>query len=145
MPAIVTIWAARSNDALLVLINLGIKRDNIPAKTLPNRGENIAIKYMAISTQPLIILISSTAIDPRFLKYTTNIAKPIAASPAATVRINKAKTCPTRSPKYDEKATKLIFTDNRMSSIDIRIIITFFLFKKIPKTPKVRIIEDRIK
>ena len=35
---------------------------------------------------------------------------------------------------------KLIFTANRISSIDIKITMTFFLFKKIPITPKKKII-----
>jgi hypothetical protein len=49
--------------------------------------------------------------------------------------MNIAKTCPTKSPRYDEKTTKLMFTDAKISSIDIRIIMIFFLLRKIPKTP----------
>jgi hypothetical protein len=39
------------------------------------------------------------------------------------------------SPRNDEKATKLMFTESRSNSIDIKITITFFLFRKIPKIP----------
>ena len=39
-----------------------------------------------------------------------------------------------------ENDIKLIFTANKISSIDINITITFFLFKKIPITPKKNII-----
>ena len=41
---------------------------------------------------PFKLLISSTCIDPLFLKNTTKIAKPIAASAAATVRTNIVNT-----------------------------------------------------
>ena len=47
---------------------------------------------------------------PEFLKYTTIIANPIAASAAATVKINKVNTCPVKLPKNIEKETKFIFT-----------------------------------
>ena len=43
------------------------------------------------------------------------IANPIAASAAATVKINKAKTCPVRSPKKIENATKLILTESNIN------------------------------
>ena len=39
---------------------------------------------------------SSTFIDPLFLKKTTIIAKPIAASAAATVKTNIVNICPVR-------------------------------------------------
>ena len=42
-------------------------------------------------------------------------------------------------------SNKLIFTLKSISSIDIKIIITFFLFKKIPTIPIVKIIADRVK
>ncbi len=45
------------------------------------------------------------------------------------------KTCPTRSPAKDEKATRLMLTASSISSIDIRMTITFFRFRKIPKIP----------
>ena len=44
------------------------------------------------------------------------------------------------SPEKIEKDIRLIFTANKISSIDIKITITFFLFKKIPITPKKKII-----
>ena len=47
-------------------------------------------------------LASSTAIEPLDLKKTTNIANPIAASAAATVRTTNAKTCPTIKFKWVE-------------------------------------------
>ena len=63
------------------------------------------------------------------------IAKPIAASAAATVKINSEKICPVRSPRKKEKDTKFMFTANKINSIDIRIIIIFFLLRNIPNTP----------
>src|SRR4051794_22520147 len=65
------------------------------------------------------------------------MASPIAASAAATVRTNSAKTWPTISPRWVENATRLMFTASRMSSIDIRMTITFFRFRKMPSTPSV--------
>ena len=59
----------------------------------------------------------------------------MAASAAATVRTSMVKIWPIMSPRNDEKATKLMFTDSSSSSIDIKITITFFLFRKIPKIP----------
>ena len=47
------------------------------------------------------------------------------------------KIWPCISFKYDEKDTKFIFTAKSINSIDIKIVMTFFLFKKIPNTPSV--------
>jgi hypothetical protein len=66
------------------------------------------------------------------------MARPTAASAAATVSTNSANTCPARSPRKDEKATRLMFTDKRMSSIDIRRMMTFLRFTKMPNTPMVK-------
>src|SRR5690606_28759128 len=88
---------------------------------------------------------SSTAIEPRLRKNTTRMASPIAASAAATVSTNKAKTCPTRSPSAAEKATKLMLTESRISSIDIRMTMTFLRFRKIPNTPRVNRIADTVR
>ena len=49
--------------------------------------------------QPRIRLTSSTAIEPRRRKKMTRMARPIAASAAATVRTNIASTWPVRSPR----------------------------------------------
>ena len=73
------------------------------------------------------------------------MAKPIEASAAATVRINIVKTWPTRSPKKIENATKFIFTAAKINSRDIKTMITFFLFKKIPKTPMTNRIAETTK
>ncbi|MNY67431.1 hypothetical protein D3C86_2050180 [compost metagenome] len=62
----------------------------------------------------------------------------MAASAAATVRMNKAKTWPTMSFRNDEKATMLRLTASRMSSIDIKMMMTFLRFRKMPKTPSVK-------
>ena len=51
------------------------------------------------TAQPRIRLMSSTAIVPELRKKQTRIASPIAASAAATVRMNSTKTWPTRSPR----------------------------------------------
>ena len=75
----------------------------------------------------------------------TIIANPIAASAAATVKINIVNICPTMSPEKIENDIKFIFTANNINSMDINITITFFLFKKIPITPKKNIIAPRDK
>jgi hypothetical protein len=69
--------------------------------------------------------------------------RPIAASAAATVKINIVKICPVRSCVKIEKETRFILTAKSISSIDIKIIITFFLFSKIPISPIIKIIAAR--
>ena len=51
-------------------------------------------------------LTSSTAIVPLFRKKLTKIAKPMAASAAATVKTNNVKICPTRSFEKEDKLYK---------------------------------------
>src|SRR3974390_674993 len=65
----------------------------------------------------------------------TTIANPIAASAAATVSTNIAKTWPTRSPSAAENATRFRLTASRISSIDIRMMMTFLRLRKMPKMP----------
>jgi hypothetical protein len=85
--------------------------------------------------QPFITLASSTRMSPRLRKKVTRMASPTAASAAATVRTNMAMICPATSLRWVEKATKLMFTASRISSIDIRMMMTFLRFTKMPKTP----------
>src|SRR5262249_44133662 len=85
--------------------------------------------------QPCIRLTSSTAMEPRRRKKMTRIARPMAASAAATVRTNIASTCPVKSPRKAENATRLMFTASRMSSIAISIRMTLRRLRKIPSTP----------
>ena len=104
---------------------------------------NLAMEEILIiqtNIYPFNLLIVSMLIDPDFLKKIVNIARPIAASAAATVKISIVKIWPTISPEKIENEIKFIFTANKISSIDINITITFFLFKKIPITPKKKII-----
>lgn len=63
------------------------------------------------------------------------MANPIADSAAATVKTNKENIKPKESSKYTEKNIKLMFTANKINSIEINITIIFFLFKKIPAIP----------
>ncbi len=49
------------------------------------------------SLYPLSLLIVSTLIELDFLKKIVSIAKPIAASAAATTRINNENICPDKS------------------------------------------------
>src|ERR671912_2707640 len=86
--------------------------------------------------QPCIRLTSSTAIEPRRRKKMTRMARPMAASAAATVRTNIAITCPTTSPRKAEKATRLMFTASRISSIAISIRMTLRRLRKMPSTPR---------
>ena len=69
----------------------------------------------------------------------------MAASAAATVNIKSVKICPVMSFKKIEKATKLIFTANKISSILINITMIFFLFKNIPTIPIVNIIAPKVR
>ena len=64
------------------------------------------------------------------------MASPIAASAAATVSTNIAKTWPARSCSTTEKATKLMLTASSISSIDIMMMMTFLRLRKMPKTPE---------
>src|SRR6185503_600841 len=88
--------------------------------------------------QPLIRSAASTAMVPRRRKKMTRMARPIAASAAATVRTNIASTCPVRSPRKAEKATRLMFTASRISSIAISIRMTLRRLRKIPSTPSTK-------
>ena len=94
-------------------------------------------------TYPFKLLILSILIEPDFLKKIIKIASPIAASAAATRRIKSEKIWPERSSKVYENPTKLIFADNNINSIDIKIVIIFFLFMKIPKKPIEKTIDER--
>src|SRR5262245_49149970 len=98
-----------------------------------------------IHLQPFIRLMSSTAIEPRFRKKTTRMASPIAASAAATVSTRRAKTCPTRSCRKLENATRLTLTASRMSSTDIRMTMTFLRLMKMPKMPSVNRIAPTVR
>src|SRR6187551_36521 len=86
--------------------------------------------------QPLILSAASTAMVPRRRKKMTRMARPIAASAAATVRTNIAITCPVRSPRKALNATRLMFTASRISSIAISIRMTLRRLRKIPSTPR---------
>ena len=94
---------------------------------------------------PFNLFIVSILIDPDFLKKIVNMARPMAASAAATTRINKANICPNKSSRVFENPTKFIFVAKSISSIDIKIDIIFFLFMKIPRKPIENIIEDKIR
>tara|TARA_X000001036_G_scaffold423959_1_gene448503 strand:+ start:887 stop:1114 length:228 start_codon:yes stop_codon:yes gene_type:complete len=70
------------------------------------------------------------------------IASPTAASAAAITKTNNENICPVRSFKLYEKPTKFILTASNISSIDIKIVIIFFLLINIPRRPIEKIIED---
>lgn len=63
------------------------------------------------------------------------MAKPIADSAPATVKIYKEKTCPTKSSKNTEKKIKFKFTANNIISRETMINIIFLRVKIIPKKP----------
>ena len=86
-------------------------------------------KQLNIPYYPFNLSISSTLIVPDNRKYVTIIANPIAASAAATVKINNVNTRPDKSPRNNEKETKLMYTASKISSILIKMTI-FFSFKK---------------
>lgn len=62
------------------------------------------------------------------------IAKPIAASAAATVIIKNTNIWPFMLPKNEENATNTKFTEFSINSIHIKTIIAFLLIKT-PVTP----------
>ena len=94
---------------------------------------------------PFNLFIESTLIEFDFLKNIVRIAKPIAASAAATTNINKEKNCPDKSPRRSENPIKFIFAESNINSIDIRIVIRFFRLMKIPKKPTENSNEDKIR
>src|SRR5229473_1879360 len=63
--------------------------------------------------------ISSANTVSRFRKKAMMIPRPTAASAAASAIMNSAKTCPATSPYRREKATRLMFTAFRISSMDM--------------------------
>ncbi len=73
------------------------------------------------------------------------MARPIAASAPATVRIKIEKICPTKSCMKEEKATKLILTDNSINSIDIKSEMIFLRLTKMPLKPMVKSNSETIK
>ena len=91
-----------------------------------------------------MFLLQST-LDRTCVHLGRNFARPIAASAAATVKINNVNICPPKSFMKIEKDTKFMFTANNISSILIKRTITFFLFKKIPTRPIVKIIAPSVR
>ena len=63
------------------------------------------------------------------------MAKPIADSVAAMVKIKITNNCPKTSSKYIENTIKFRLTDKSINSIDIIIIKIFFRFNTNPKAP----------
>src|SRR5438445_9434809 len=84
--------------------------------------------------QPLRSSISPTLIVARLRNSTTKIARPIADSAAATVRMKNTNTCPDTSPRKRENATKFVLTASSISSIAIKSTITFLRLMKMPAT-----------
>ncbi len=65
------------------------------------------------------------------------IARPTAASAAATAITKNTNNCPIELPRYDENVTKVKFAELSISSIDIKTIMAFLLIKT-PTTPVVK-------
>jgi len=65
------------------------------------------------------------------------IARPIAASAAATAITKNTNICPIELPRYDENVTKVKFAELSISSIDINTIMAFLLIKT-PTTPVIK-------
>ena len=91
------------------------------------------------------MLVTSISIEPRFLYIKVKIARPMATSAAATVKIKNTKICPARSELKNEKAIKLVLTAAKINSTHIKIIMMLVLFIKIPAKPIQKTIELRIK
>ena len=69
---------------------------------------------------------SSTLIDPLFLKYITIIAKPIAASAAATVSVSMVNICPTISPEKLKKKSNLYL--QQVILVQLTLILQLYFF-----------------
>src|SRR2546423_1639054 len=69
---------------------------------------------------PFSVSRSSTSMVFRLRNNTTRMARPMADSAAATVRMKNTNTCPAALPRKCEKAMKLRFTASSISSIAIR-------------------------
>jgi hypothetical protein len=78
----------------------------------------------------------STYIVPDFLKRAKTMARPTAASAAATAITKNTKICPAGFPRNEEKATKVRLTEFNIISIDINMIITFLLVST-PIVPRI--------
>ena len=91
--------AADTNSSAVVTISLGRGPEDAAEQAGDEEADEGQEDDRVIhrAPQPLIMLTSSTAIEPRLRKKTTRMASPIAASAAATVRIRSAKTWPTMS------------------------------------------------
>jgi hypothetical protein len=78
----------------------------------------------------------STSIFLNLLYTLIIIAMATAASAAATATINNVKKCPISlsGNKYRLKATNMMFTEFRINSTDISMVIRFFLVRN-PKIP----------
>ena len=94
-------------------------------------------------TYPFNLLILSILIEPDFLKKIIKIARPIAASAAATSKMKRENIWPDRSSSVYEKPTKFMLAERSMSSIDIKIVIIFLRLMKIPKKPIENTEEDK--
>ena len=90
------------------------------------------------------IFISSIFRVGLFLNKAMIIAKPTAASAAATAITKKTNNCPIEFPMYEEKVTKLKFAEFNINSIDINTIIAFLLVNT-PATPTTNMKALRIK
>ena len=82
----------------------------------------------------LILLISRVSL---FLNRDITIARPTAASAAATVRTKKTKTCPLSLPRKLENDTSDRFIAFSINSIHIKITIAF-LRTRTPTTPMLK-------
>ena len=73
------------------------------------------------------------------------MAKPIADSAAAIVKMNIAKICPITSSRYIDNVAKFKFTPNNNNSIDIRIVKIFLRLSITPNNPMKNTIAVRLK
>jgi hypothetical protein len=68
------------------------------------------------------------------------MAKATADSEAAIAKINITKTSPSISLEKTEPVTKFKLTESKAISIDIKVTNKFFLFKRIPSNPIIKIV-----
>jgi hypothetical protein len=65
------------------------------------------------------------------------MARPTAASAAATAITKNTNSCPIELPRYDENVIRVKFAELSINSIDIKTIMAFLLIKT-PITPVVK-------
>src|SRR6185437_3743649 len=96
------------------------------------RHQQVEPAHVGDLHHPRSLPCASTSSEPVLRNSSTRIARPIADSAAATVRMKNTNTCPAMSPRWYENAMKLRLTASSISSIAISRMMTFLRLRKMP-------------